>query len=71
MDEAASKVRLSVYIVSPKVKELEEKITALEQEIEEAIKCELLLQSTEVPLLLKMVLKYSMRLLLLLHLLHQ
>ncbi len=40
MDEAASKVRLSVYIVSPKAKELEEKITALEQEKEEAIKSE-------------------------------
>lgn len=41
MDEAASKVRLSVYITSPKIKELEEKIAQLEQEKEEAIKTEL------------------------------
>lgn len=40
MDEAASKVRLSVYIASPKVKELEEKIANLDQEKEEAIKSE-------------------------------
>lgn len=40
MDEAASKVRLKTYTESPKMKELEEKITSLEEEKEEAIKQE-------------------------------
>ncbi len=38
MDEASSKVRLSTFVDSPKVKELEEKIKELEAEKEEAIK---------------------------------
>lgn len=38
IDEAASKVRLSTYIASPKIKEMEEKIVALEEEKELAIK---------------------------------
>lgn len=38
IDEAASKVRLSTYIASPKIKEMEEKIIALEEEKEAAIK---------------------------------
>ena len=38
MDEAASKVRLSTYVVSPKMKEIEEKIDTLEEEKEQAIK---------------------------------
>ncbi len=40
MDEAASKVRLQTYTAPSNVKELEEKITALEKEKEEAIKTE-------------------------------
>jgi ATP-dependent Clp protease ATP-binding subunit ClpC len=40
MDEAASKVRLSTFITSPEVKELEEKIKLLEEEKELAIKNE-------------------------------
>ena len=40
MDEAASKVRLSTFIASPKMKELEEKIAKLEEEKELAIKSE-------------------------------
>ena len=38
MDEAASKVRLQTYTAPSNVKELEDKITALEKEKEEAIK---------------------------------
>ncbi len=38
MDEAASKVRLSTFVDSPKIKELEAKIALLEQEKEAAIK---------------------------------
>ncbi|MDF2588903.1 MAG: clpC [Anaerocolumna sp.] len=40
MDEAASKVRLSTYITSPEVKELEAELTKLEEEKEMAIKNE-------------------------------
>ncbi len=40
MDEAASKVRLSIYTPSAKMKELEEKLAKLEQEKEDAIKAE-------------------------------
>ena len=40
MDEAASKVRLQTYTAPSNVKELEDKITALEKEKEEAIKTE-------------------------------
>ncbi|MGN6712134.1 ATP-dependent Clp protease ATP-binding subunit [Anaerocolumna jejuensis] len=40
MDEAASKVRLSTYITSPEIKELEAQIQALEEEKEQAIKQE-------------------------------
>ncbi len=40
MDEAASKVRLSTFITSPEVKELEEKVKLLEEEKELAIKNE-------------------------------
>lgn len=40
MDEAASKVRLGIFAPSPKMKELEEKISQLESEKEEAIKAE-------------------------------
>ena len=40
IDEAASKVRLSTYTVSPRVKELEEANAQLEKEKEEAIKAE-------------------------------
>ncbi len=40
MDEAASKVRLSIYTPSAKVKEAQEKIVSLEQEKEDAIKAE-------------------------------
>lgn len=40
IDEAASKVRLSSYAASPKIRELEEKNRELEQEKEEAIKTE-------------------------------
>lgn len=40
MDEAASKVALSVYTVSPKRKKLEEKLAALDAKKEEAIKAE-------------------------------
>jgi ATP-dependent Clp protease ATP-binding subunit ClpC len=40
MDEAASKVRLSTYITSPEVKELEDKLEYLENEKELAIKSE-------------------------------
>ncbi|WFR56200.1 ATP-dependent Clp protease ATP-binding subunit [Anaerocolumna sp. AGMB13025] len=40
MDEAASKVRLSTFITSPEVKELEGEITRLEEEKELAIKNE-------------------------------
>lgn len=40
MDEASSKVRLSTFVDSPKVKELEEKIKELELEKENAIKDE-------------------------------
>ena len=40
MDEAASKVRLSVYRSSPKIREMEEEITALDAEKENAIKTE-------------------------------
>jgi len=38
MDEAASKVRLSAYTTSPRVKELEQEIKRLEEEKEKAIK---------------------------------
>jgi ATP-dependent Clp protease ATP-binding subunit ClpC len=40
MDEAASKVRLSAFTSSPRIKELEEKIRRLEEEKEKAIKQE-------------------------------
>ena len=40
MDEAASKVRLSVYSASPKIKEMEEELTRLDSEKEHAIKTE-------------------------------
>ncbi len=40
MDEAASKVRLSTYITSPEVKELETQIQTLEEQKEQAIKNE-------------------------------
>lgn len=40
MDEAASKVALSIYAVSPERKKLEEKLKALDTEKEEAIKSE-------------------------------
>ncbi len=40
MDEAASKVRLSTYITSPEIKELETQIQVLEEEKEQAIKSE-------------------------------
>ncbi len=40
MDEAASKVRLSTFITSPEVKELEGEIARLEEEKEQAIKNE-------------------------------
>ncbi len=40
MDEAASKARLGIFVPSPKMKELEERIQLLEQEKEEAIKAE-------------------------------
>ncbi|MDE7325370.1 MAG: ATP-dependent Clp protease ATP-binding subunit [Lachnospiraceae bacterium] len=40
MDEAASKVRLSIYTPSAKVKEAQEKLALLEQEKEDAIKAE-------------------------------
>jgi len=40
MDEAASKVRLSAYTTSPRIKELEEEIRLLEEEKEKAIKQE-------------------------------
>ncbi|MFW5646021.1 MAG: ATP-dependent Clp protease ATP-binding subunit [Acetivibrio ethanolgignens] len=40
IDEAASKLRLSTYTVSPKIKELEELNAQLEKEKEEAIKTE-------------------------------
>lgn len=40
IDEAASKVRLSTYTVSPKIKELEEANARLEKDKEEAIKAE-------------------------------
>ncbi len=40
MDEAASKVRLSTYITSPEIKDLEGQIQALEEEKEQAIKSE-------------------------------
>lgn len=40
MDEAASKVRLSVYTSSPEIKELEQEIKRLEEEKEKAIKAE-------------------------------
>ncbi|MDF2610025.1 MAG: clpC [Lachnospiraceae bacterium] len=40
MDEAASKVRLSTYIASPEVKELEQKLKQLDEEKELAIKNE-------------------------------
>ena len=40
MDEAASRVRLSTYITSPELKEIEEEIAALEEEKEAAIKSE-------------------------------
>lgn len=40
MDEAASKVRLSAFTSSPRIKELEEKIRKLEEEKERAIKQE-------------------------------
>jgi len=40
MDEAASKVRLSVYSSSPKIKEMEEEISRLDSEKEHAIKTE-------------------------------
>jgi len=48
MDEAASKVRLSTYAVSPKMKQLEEKITLLEAEKEEAIKAEAFEKASEI-----------------------
>ena len=40
MDEAASRVRLSTYITSPEMKEIEEEIEVLEGEKEDAIKSE-------------------------------
>ncbi len=40
MDEAASKVALSVYVVSPRRKKLEERLVQLDAEKEEAIKTE-------------------------------
>lgn len=40
IDEASSKVRLKTYTAPPTIKELEEKISALEKEKEEAIKTE-------------------------------
>ncbi|NLP34632.1 MAG: ATP-dependent Clp protease ATP-binding subunit [Clostridiales bacterium] len=40
MDEAASKVRLSTFTTSPRIKELEEEIKTLEEEKEKAIKQE-------------------------------
>ena len=40
MDEAASKVRLSAFTSSPRIKEMEEKIRRLEEEKEKAIKQE-------------------------------
>ena len=40
MDEAASKVRLSTFITSPEVKELEQELERLDGEKEEAIKAE-------------------------------
>ena len=40
IDEAASKARLSTYAVSPEIKEIQEKIAALEKDKEEAIKTE-------------------------------
>ncbi|SHO50606.1 ATP-dependent Clp protease ATP-binding subunit [Anaerocolumna xylanovorans] len=40
MDEAASKVRLSTYITSPEIKELEAQIKELEEEKEQSIKRE-------------------------------
>ncbi|WP_029503237.1 ATP-dependent Clp protease ATP-binding subunit, partial [Lachnoclostridium phytofermentans] len=48
MDEAASKVRLSTYVVSPKMKQLEEKIAELEAEKEEAIKAEAFEKASEI-----------------------
>ncbi len=48
MDEAASKVRLSTYAVSPKMKQLEEKIAELEAEKEEAIKAEAFEKASEI-----------------------
>lgn len=48
MDEAASKVRLSTYVVSPKMKQLEEKIAQLEAEKEEAIKAEAFEKASEI-----------------------
>src|SRR5690606_24622424 len=40
MDEAASKVRLSAFSTSPRIKQLEEEIRLLEEEKEKAIKQE-------------------------------
>lgn len=48
MDEAASKVRLSTYVVSPKMKQLEEKIAELEAEKEDAIKAEAFEKASEI-----------------------
>lgn len=48
MDEAASKVRLGTYVVSPKMKQLEEKIAELEVQKEEAIKAEAFEKASEI-----------------------
>ena len=48
IDEACSKVRLSSYTSSPKVKELEKKVAELEEEKEQAIKDEAYERASEI-----------------------
>ena len=48
IDEACSKVRLSSYTSSPKVKELEKKVSELEEEKEQAIKDEAYERASEI-----------------------
>ena len=48
IDEACSKVRLSAYTSSPKVKELEKKVAELEEEKEQAIKDEAYERASEI-----------------------